>query len=346
MPKKKEEELFNNLDEDQEDIEETGEDEEAQEGANSEELDEGSAPPAEKDADKGEQEKTINIDDLTSKLEELERANKGLRDAIVNIRTEKQTLAAKLEQLSSMLMSAKEQRQQQLGGDGETQQKMPDKIKVEVTDDGDLYIPPEVLDQYLKQKVQPLEQTVNSATQNVTQIQRTQQIQSLVNSVVERDPSYKEAYQTMLEAYKEMQDRAKMMALEKGLNPDYVLSNIDAIAAMTYGTEFEKKLNAMGVDVDDIVALDKTADPMVLPTRLERVLKRIAKRRNKGKEGNTDVENLDKLANKPTNLTGKRSSPPPSGEVTLDNIANTLSALDLLRMPDEKFNKLLEAAEE
>ena len=71
-------------------------------------------PPSEEEGDeKKEEPSSINIDDLSNRLSEMEKANKGLRKAVTSIRSEKQALAAKLEQLTEIHTAAKQQREEQ-----------------------------------------------------------------------------------------------------------------------------------------------------------------------------------------------------------------------------------------
>lgn len=347
MPKKKKkDESVMNVLENEEMEEEDAEDEESLEAEEGEEEESGT-PPEEKDK------QPVDIETLQSKIQEFEHSNKGLRDAITSIRAEKQALAAKLEQITDTLAAIQAMRQEGAAGgqqpaNGSAGQALTQKgIKVEVTEDGEIYIPPEEITNLFKQQTKPIHDTVAMATQSVEQLRQQSELQSAVNNVLQKDDAFAPSYNALMSMFKEVSREAVNRAVEKGLDPKAV-ADADVAAELLYDTPIEKSLQEKGLSLDDLVALDKSSNVRVFAKRLERVLGKMTKGASQGGQkaaGQGGSENLNKIASKQNNLTGVKSAPPPSEGTTLDNMANTLNAMDLLNMPDDKFNKLLKAAE-
>ena len=176
---------------------------------------------------------------------------------------------------------------------------------------------------------------------------RKRGIQDSVNSVVSKKPEYSKAYQDILASYNAMMETAREYVSEQGTDPS-IINNADIAARVLYDTEFEKQLNEKNLSIDDMILLDKTADPQLFSLRLERIMgKMSSSTQNQGKRTINDTRELDKIASKKANLVGKRAaSSPDDSDLSLDNIANSLSIMDLVNLPDKKFNELLNVAEE
>lgn len=328
--------------------EEEPEDQDEEEESEGEVLDDESGeevtePPSEGEGEEKEEAPSINIDDLSNRLSEMEKANMGLRKAVSSIRSEKQALAAKLEQLTEILATAKQQREEQV-----EEEPIP-KIQVEVTEDGEVYLDPAKLAPVLNKVVQPIEQQTVYTRQQIDEMGKQQEIQRSINNVVSKKPEYSEAFQDILTSYNTMIETAKNYISEQGADPG-IINNTDMAARVLYNTDFEKQLNEKNLSIDDMILLDKTTDPSLFSLRLERVMEKMSASKQKKvpqDKGSINVNELDKIANKKANLVGKRATPSHDEEnLSLDNIANGLSVMDLVNMPDQKFNELLNVAEE
>lgn len=278
-------------------------------------------------------------DSNLNRLLELEKANSGLLGALQAERKSRQNLESKMSEVTGFLANLAAQRAQSQQPTPQPPPRKPAKIKVEIDEEGNAYVPETALDEVLAQRIKPAQVPKEMKQLHMQQmaamqaLQREKTFREAVNTVVKKDESYRDAYKEVDQAFDWINERVIQAQEQAGIT-----GNVNSVAALkvlrgsVVGDEFAKKFP--GMDFERVVrAYDSDYD-------LENALAMVVRSKQAQATSATDPKTLSGLVKKPSSLGGVRNQKE-AKITTFDTIMNT-SYDEINSMSDNDFKKLME----
>lgn len=279
-------------------------------------------------------------DSNLNRLLELEKANSGLLGALQAERKSRQQLESKMSEVTGFLANIAAQRAQPPAQQQQPQPRKPAKIKVEIDEEGNAFVPETALDEILAQRIKPAQVPQEMKQLHMQQmaamqaLQREKSFREAVNTVVKKDESYRDAYKEVDQAFDWINERVIQAQESAGIS-----GNVNSVTALkvlrgtVVGDEFSKKFP--GMDFERVVrAYDSDYD-------LENALAMVVRSKQAAQSAPAvDPKTLSGLVKKPSSLGGVRNQKE-AKITTFDTIMNT-SYDEINSMSDGDFKKLME----
>ena len=289
--------------------------------------------PEEKPDEEKEPEQPLDIDSLKAELAELRNANQGLLRAVQEERRKRQEHDGRLSQITELLAQAKSR----TDPEKPEKEKLPN-IPVEIGDDGEAYIRPDVLQEFLKRNLKTVEEPVKEIREELEQTraayEQERAFNQIVNEVISRDESYPTAYTQLQKAASWVNEQVKAMQEAADLT-GYVPTQValEALAGSAVEEEFHKLFP--GADFERTIrAFDSKYDLM-------RAVDSFAKSTKKDKL-TLDPQKAKKTMSKPSNLGSARGGT--KGGIEVETL-ETLSPEDIENLTPQEREKLLRILE-
>jgi len=287
--------------------------------------------------------KELSLDDRFANLEksyaELEKVNKGLYGSMKAEREERQDLSGRLEGITQVFSES-------LGKRGEKTEDPEadkagklsvDRLKVEVDDDGNAFIP---VDDSLRNLIaaqnsgsskEELEELKHEVSQDRAFRESEKAFEDQKRAIIGEDPAYAPAFEQIDKAYQWFNGRLVEFQKENRI-PGFVSTGdaLDIAVEEDFESEFKKEFPTL-----DMV---KTARMYDGKSDFKRSLKSAVATDDKKTGGKSATSNLKDIAGKASNLSNLRNQRGSQGSLTLDEVAER--ADEIPNMTDEQIEKL------
>lgn len=273
------------------------------------------------------------VKSLKDALSEKDKQINGLLQTVKSDRRKRQEMKGQLDQVTETINSILAQREdmkKQLDEGSRSGAKQDiNGIPVEFNDDGDAFVPTEKLNEIIspyEEKIRDLEEALQFTNQSQTQAQESQQ---LMQQLVGEDDRFGPVHNKYQSARKWVNDRVIDFQMDNNINGAFTSGQ-----AMTHvfnddnlQQEFEKRFP--GFDLSQVVTAEDS------PWHFSQMLKSTADRLGETKQPD---DRFRKVMNKPSGL-GK-SANAKGGELSLAERVASLSASDIMKLPDDKLEAL------
>lgn len=293
-------------------------------------------------------------EDISVKLTELEKANKGLLKELLSERKGRQTVEGKLSQIGTTLSELLKQREEKKATEVVKEKQTPEltKIALDLDENGNAFIKPELIAQIvdsntpkgeiaeLNKKIEGLSKAVEEEKERrkaeAIKAESTNAFEKTIKSILGEAETYEPAYGSLQKAYNWLNDAIVDYQQENEVGELKSSGHaIDLIEESGIGEKFSKAFP--DIDYANIVRMYDSK------TDLRRALKALTPKAEAKKEG---IDKLVKKASqKPSGLGSMKNQK--SSTSTLDEIA-ALSTDDIMGLPDsdiDKIKRLLRASE-
>lgn len=266
--------------------------------------------------------------DLGEKVEGLEKTVSGLKHGISAERGKRQELQGRLSQVSELFQNAQTVRKEETS--------KPSNIPVEIDEDGNAFILPEVLKSAIVTENKALQDKVAMLEHSYTQGTQAVAVQNQLSAVISEKPEYREAFGQLQTANVAANKMFADYIQTNGINPPQSFDEaMDIIEQAGLDQEFAK---SHSVDIETAITA------FARPRQMRKALNTISSGGKSSQE--KTMKTLQALGDKPSSHVGRGGSPGGT-DLTLDKIAN-LSNDDFLDLSDaqmSKIDRLLKAEE-
>lgn len=271
-------------------------------------------------------------EDLKAKVEELEKANRGMYQAMRQEREQRQAFQTKVDQITGMIQQARTQPQQQ-----EQQQpaepQAPSKIDVAFDDDGNPYIPSDVIskaipkgDPALENKIANLENELAHYRERTQSQEAQTAAQQQLNKLLAENEAYPEAHKKLEEQFTYLKDELYDAYIEKaGLNPPQTAE--EAIDIALKSNEIKRAFNEKfpGADLESVMEANLIKTPRLLRRALDKQV--------------PAPSSHQEMPEKPSALSSVSGSESPSDNSIIDRVAD-MDLEDFLQLDDKTYSKI------
>jgi len=266
------------------------------------------------------------LKELKAELDETKRQNNGLLQTLKGERGKRQELRGTVDNMKDTINSILVAREEatSAGNTGSEQ----DVINVDITDDGDAFIPREKLDAIvspMQEEIDDLNERLQLATQQQDAVRESEQ---LIQSIVGEDESYTPAYNKYKAARRWVNDR--VIDFQRQNNYGGQVSSGDAMTHVfdeSMTNEFNQQFPEM--DLFDVATAEDSA------VHFERMLKHTVKNLTPKQEPDNRFR---QVLQKPSGL-GK-SANAKGGELSLTERVGNLSSMDIMDLTDAQVEAL------
>jgi hypothetical protein len=267
------------------------------------------------------------VKSLKDQIAQLQKQNNGLIQTVKADRRKKQEATGRLDALTAQvnsILSARQQAEQQLAMASSDD----DRIEIDITDDGDAFIPKNKLNDIvspLQQRIDQLEEQLQLTT---SQNSAAQEAEQLMQSLIGEDERYSAVYPKYRSARKWAND--KVIEFQRDNNIRGTLSSGQALTHVFDDdamSEFQQRFP--GLDLPTVITAEDST------WHFKQMLSKAAE--NAIPKVEPDAR-FRQVINKPSGL-GK-SANAKGGELSLSERVGQLSATDILSLTDDQIEAL------
>jgi hypothetical protein len=307
-------------------------------------------PDTPSEEEEAEKQEPPTVESLQAKLDELEKANKGLQNDIYEARDERRgkigELTGRLNQVTELIAKAREGKQGTAEEEDQTVDVAGQKIPIKFDDDSNPYVDPKDLEHLTKSEVKEVENKVDKIEQTQAVRDRNDAQTQAIQTVLSSDEAYPNAFRSLDEAFKFLDTELEQIVREKDidvktLTPDGAMDLLEA-SESTMKAFRQKYPNA---DIETVIeGRMLTPNGQINTRKLRKALNALKAPGGDETTATTAETNKDKLktlkaiTSKPSNLSGMRNQRGTAG-MSLDDMAN-ITQEDFENMSDTDVAKL------
>lgn len=279
---------------------------------------------------------------LNAKIAELEAKAEGLLGKGTAEAKKRQAIEAKLSQMTDFMVRMKTNAEAAAQKEEAPKPKFKG-FRVEMTEDGDAYVPEEQLEEFFKGKLKPIEQSISSVTAKTEAVDVKTAVNDMASRIVAEHEAYPEAYKTVNSTWT---DLVTMIAGQNGgkIPPMATAPMLGAALKPAVRKTFQAKYP--NVNLSDLVITFTEADPEIWTENLRTMLKAHVPRGTAPAPVVPDAKKtpaglpkvMKDLAGKPNTLAGTRSAIGPQ-PTDLDRIADIEDPMEFQRMMNDPKNR-------
>ena len=288
----------------------------------------------------------ITLEGLQSNLDQLNRANVGLRHALTDERGKRQQYEGRLQGISETFANALEAR-------GTTQKiiqkepEIPSKVPVSFEEDGTPFVKADEiarltkigtkdLESLTRPQLDRLEQRLNLVTAQLTQGQALQSQRQAIDGLLSSNPSYPEGLKALSGQWQHLNRMYDQYIYGNSLPvPNSIDEAMQQIIGSPVAAEFERQFP--GSDVELLIETFTTPNTAARQRKLRRALD-MNVRSVKRPVDTIGQQNLTRLSRKPSNL-GNIPNQVKSANTTIDRVAD-MSLDDFMKLSDSDIEKV------
>jgi len=272
---------------------------------------------------------------LNSRLEEIEKANKGLLETLKAERRKRQELQERFSQISEVLTAV--QLRKQLDQEEQQKKAKPNAIPIEIDEEGNPLLPVDKLKEVLKEEIEPLQQEVIITKEQQIQQQQIERIEKEVQRILSEDPAYPKAMEELSNEWQDVNALFDNFLESTELPPPQdPQTALDMLYSSGIEQEFQKRYP--GADMESLVEAFMAVTPNVRQRKLRKALKMVSKTIGEREKGKEEMNLLQKLAGK-SNFSG---APNQAKGATLNDIPDMRTFLALSDAEAQKIYDLME----
>lgn len=230
--------------------------------------------------------------DLVARLEELEKAKRGLYRELKEQRKRRQSIEQRLDEIRQYLFEMAQQK----GAFDETLDEEESKIPIDFDEEDNPVIPGDrvrqVAEETIAEQVIPLKQELEMTKAEIEAQKQAQAVKKLVGEVLKKDEEYPKAFKTAQKQWSWLQGRFNEWLQEQGIQPQSKEQALDLLYASPIEQEFREQFPE--TDLELVVDAYTAETPRVMQRKLDKLLSTLSAK-NEKKEG-IDSEVLKKLA--------------------------------------------------
>jgi hypothetical protein len=273
---------------------------------------------------------------LETKIQDLEKSNQGLLGKGVAETKARQAVEARLSQMTDFLARLKAN-SEATSEQAEVQPALKFKgFKVEMTEDGEAYVPDEIIQEHVnrivKEHLKPIESSIKNVTNRTAFDDSRTATTTALNQVLSENEAFPVAYKSVNEAWNELV-RMTANQYDGKLPPPKADPWINAVIGTPVEQAFKAKYPAL--DVSDLILAYGSDNPKIWATKMRGLLTVSVSRettpKGEGKNEKGIPKEVKELASKPNNLAGARGATGPA-PTDLNRIAD---------MDFDDFNKAM-----